>query len=39
MIFDGETFIYEQAGKIIDSSRLISIMELLIHLSEKIEEK
>jgi len=39
MIFDGETFIYEQAGKIIDSSKLISILELLIQLAEKIEKQ
>jgi len=38
MIFNGETFIYEQAGKIIDCSKLRLILELLTSLAGKIEE-
>ena len=37
MIFDGETFIYEQAGKVIDSNRLLFILKMMIDIGEKIE--
>ena len=37
IIFDGETFIYEQAGKVIDSKRLFFILEMLIQIAEKVE--
>ena len=38
MIMDGETFIYEQTGKIIDSNKLLVILDMLIKLAEKIED-
>ena len=37
LIFDGETFIYEQAGKIIDSNRLLFILEMLTQIADKVE--
>ena len=38
MILNGETFIYEQSGKIIDSNKLLIILEMLIQIAEKIDE-
>jgi len=38
MILDGEKFIYEQSGKIIDISKLYMILDMLIQLTEMIEE-
>jgi len=38
MIFDGETFIYEQNGKVIDADRLLMILEMLINIAEKMED-
>ncbi len=38
MILNGETFIYEQSGKIIDSNKLLVILEMLIQIVEKIED-
>jgi hypothetical protein len=36
MILDGDTLIYEQHGKIIDTKKLFMILELLAELAEKI---
>ena len=38
MILDGEIFIYEQSGKVIDSNKLLVILEILIKIVEKIKD-
>ncbi len=39
MILDGDKLIYEQSGKIIEPSKLMNVLELLIELAEKISDK
>lgn len=38
MILEGEKLIYEQSGKIIEKSKLLKVLELLVELAEKISD-
>ena len=37
IILDGETFIYEQSGKVIEAKKLFVILDMLIQIVKKIE--